>query len=132
MFNFLKFKSSTTTVNVPTAPCLPIEFETVQEGVESHPKVTRGKVLLWTYFRALSEVCRTLAGNQTMTINELYDHFLSYFGVARHEVTRRQFGLELHRWIREHHLPLRATKPRASAAHVEGIDLVTLCFAFQE
>jgi len=66
-----------------------------------------------------------------MSINAVYDHFLGYFGLNPGDLSRRQFGVEINRWIRGKHIPLRVTKPRSAAIHVVGIDESILKTAFQ-
>lgn len=131
MFNFMNLKSRNTGATLTTAPPFPVEYGKHPEGGASTPKVQRGKVLLWAYLRVLSELGMTATRDRCMSINALYEHFLAHSRANREEVTRRQFGTELHRWIRDNHLPLRTTKPHASAAFVEGIDLPTLNLIFQ-
>lgn len=116
------------TVKVPS---MPIELVAAQGGEESRPRIVRGKLMLWAFLSALSDVCKNTGKDRTMPINALYDHFLAFCGVASSDVTRKQFGNELHRWIRDGHLSLLPTKPRSAAAHVEGIDLATLELTFQ-
>lgn len=132
MLNFLKFKSSTFTAGAASGlPNPPFQKVVVLGTDATVTSISRGQMLLWTYLRTLAEVCKTPLKDGTVSITVIYDHFLNYFDLTTQDVTRRQFGVEFHRWVREKHLPLRVTKPRSSAIHVEGIDSTVLATAFQ-
>jgi hypothetical protein len=139
MFNFLNairaiFPSGTPTVTTDaalTVPPFPVHRGARQDAVKSFLKVRRGEVMLWSFLRTLMEVVPVSAEDRTTSINVIYDHFLAFSGLTNEEVSRRQFGVEINRWIRENHLPLRVTKPKSSAVHVVGIDESILKTAFQ-